>query len=162
MKTIDIGQAMTVLANIGVIAGIVFLAVEIRENSTQARIAATQEGVSQRMELRELIASDDVLADLYVRGLKDYEHLSEIEQERFNLLMQSFMTKLSVAISARNVGLIGMGPDVEKRAIEGDLLRMLDQPGFRQWWTTADLRGIPRTVLEMTDELATSPFADSE
>jgi hypothetical protein len=33
MKKIDLGQAISILANVGVIAGIVFLAVEIRQNN---------------------------------------------------------------------------------------------------------------------------------
>ena len=32
MKKLDVGQMITILANLGVIAGIVFLAVEIRQN----------------------------------------------------------------------------------------------------------------------------------
>ncbi len=34
MKKIDLGQTITILANVGVIAGIVFLAVELRQNNT--------------------------------------------------------------------------------------------------------------------------------
>ena len=153
MKKLDLGQTISIVANIGVIASIIFLGIELRESNTQARISTTQESVAQGSAWREMIASDDVLLDLYVRGLKDYEHLSEIEQQQFDLLMQSFMTKTSVSLSARSVGLIGLNPDFEERAIEGALLRMLDQPGFRQWWTTADLRGIPRRIVEMTEDV---------
>ncbi len=33
MKKLDLGQSVGILANIGVIAGIVFLAVELRQNN---------------------------------------------------------------------------------------------------------------------------------
>ncbi len=33
MKKIDLGQTITILANVGVVAGIVFLAVELRQNN---------------------------------------------------------------------------------------------------------------------------------
>ena len=33
MKKIDLGQTITILANVGVIAGIVFLAIELRQNN---------------------------------------------------------------------------------------------------------------------------------
>ena len=33
MKKLDLGQTITILANIGVIAGIVFLGLEIRQNN---------------------------------------------------------------------------------------------------------------------------------
>ena len=43
MKTIDLGQTIQVLANIGVIAGIVFLAFEIRQNTAAMRSATIQD-----------------------------------------------------------------------------------------------------------------------
>jgi hypothetical protein len=33
MKKIDLGQTITILANVGVIAGIVFLAIELQQNN---------------------------------------------------------------------------------------------------------------------------------
>ena len=42
MKNLDVGQTITILANVGVIAGIILLAVEIDQNNqalgTQARL----------------------------------------------------------------------------------------------------------------------------
>jgi len=156
MKKIDLGQTISILANIGVIASIVFLGIEIRDGSIQARIATTQEIVAQRTEWRELIASDESLGDIYLRGLSDFHQLSPIEQTRFGALMESFMFNISVNISARNALLVGLNPNFEMRSVEGDLLRMLDQPGFRQWWTQTDRRGIPENVIRMTEELQTA------
>lgn len=42
MKKSDLGPMITILANIGVIAGIVFLAVELRQNTIASRSAAFQ------------------------------------------------------------------------------------------------------------------------
>ena len=42
MKKIDFGQLLAILANIGVVAGIVFLAFEVRQSNVQARAAAYQ------------------------------------------------------------------------------------------------------------------------
>jgi hypothetical protein len=43
VKKIDPGQMITILANIGVIAGIVFLGFELRQNTLAQRSAAYQE-----------------------------------------------------------------------------------------------------------------------
>ena len=40
MKKIDLGQTITIFANLGVIGGLIFLAVEIRQNSDIARASA--------------------------------------------------------------------------------------------------------------------------
>ena len=45
MKKIELGQAITILANVGVIIGIVFLAIEVRHASDATRLQ-TIEGVS--------------------------------------------------------------------------------------------------------------------
>ena len=47
MKKLDLGQTVTILANIGVIAGIVFLAVELQQNTDSVR-SATIQAVSER------------------------------------------------------------------------------------------------------------------
>jgi hypothetical protein len=153
MNKIDIGQLIAILANLGVISGIAFLAIEIRDGNTQARIAATQEVIAQRSAWRELIAGDASLSDIYARGLLDFESLDPVERQQFSLLMQSFLFKLSGNISARNVGLVGLNPDFEARSIEGDVSRMLDQPGFYQWWEQTDRRGFPENILTMIAEI---------
>ncbi len=37
MKKIDLGQIITILANVGVVIGLVFLTLEIRQNNAQMR-----------------------------------------------------------------------------------------------------------------------------
>ena len=42
MKKIDVGRAISILANVGVIVGIGFLALEIRQNTNAVETAALQ------------------------------------------------------------------------------------------------------------------------
>ena len=102
MKKLDVAQAVSVLANIGVIASIIFLGLERRNSTTQAQIATIQQVVAQLSEWRELLASDGELADKYMRALKDFHQLTALEQERFDLLMRSHLHKLNASIIARN------------------------------------------------------------
>ena len=62
MKKIELGQTITILANFGVIAGIVFLGYEIRQNnealSLQARLErenVVRQGIRDRIENPEVI-----------------------------------------------------------------------------------------------------------
>lgn len=162
MKNIDIPQIVSILANVGVIASIVFLGLEVRNSSTQAQIATTQEVVAQRSDWRELLAADGELADIYMRGLQDFRGLSPLEQERFDLLMRSFLHKISVAITARSAELLRGYPDPSRRVIEGELARLLDEPGFRQWWAIVDRRAIVDGVATMIDELSSQRDAPTD
>jgi len=65
MKKLDLGQALGILANLGVITGIVFLGIELRQNNelqqAQARVARTD---SRQSAFRLLIENPDLRAAL--------------------------------------------------------------------------------------------------
>lgn len=73
---------LTFLANIGVIAGIVFLAIEIRQNSDAVRAqtrAQLAEGVT---ELFSVNMNDQEYADVLMRG-NNVEELSPVERYQY-------------------------------------------------------------------------------
>ena len=63
MKKIDSGQAIRILANVGVIAGIIFLAVEIQQNSESLAIQAR-------------LDREDIIREALVRRFQSPEMLS--------------------------------------------------------------------------------------
>ncbi len=94
MKKLDLGQIITLTANLGVIAGILLLVVEIRQNNElmgedaqRARSAATREAFVQMSTNGELAAiwvkeysGEDLdaieehrLGSFYMRGLTGYQ-----------------------------------------------------------------------------------------
>ena len=90
MKKIDLGQTISILANVGVIAGIVFLGYELRQNN-QLLEAAQRESRSQRLLslTADLYGSSD-LSDILVRA-RSGEPISEAERLRVHSLqMRSF------------------------------------------------------------------------
>jgi hypothetical protein len=87
MKRIDIGQAIGIAANVGVIAGIVFLAYELRQNTVATQLVAAQALVDQIGETNRLIAENPEFADLLRRSAVGDE-LSDTDQLR---MRQFFM-----------------------------------------------------------------------
>jgi len=59
VKKIDYGQAVSILANIGVIAGIVFLGFEIRQNTLISKSVAVQSISEQVNDWQIEMASND-------------------------------------------------------------------------------------------------------
>ena len=155
MKTPDFVQSLSIIANIGVIVGIVFLAVEIRESNTQATIATVQDVVDQNSGWREFIAADGELAEIYAKGMADLVQLSPREKTQFDFMMRSRLQRLAGALIARDAELLHTTsiPDLEDRVVEGEVLYFLDQPGFRQWWSTLDRRGISEVILDLVDAM---------
>ena len=52
MKKLDIGQTMSVLANVGIIAGIVFLGYELQQNNDQLRSQSRANIYSMQTEIQ--------------------------------------------------------------------------------------------------------------
>ena len=106
MKKIDLGQTITALANIGVLIGIIFLAVEINQNNealaTQARL--DRESVLRNSWDRTLGNPDIVRATVKARA---GETLSPEEAYLLNALNRAIFTDLSLIYHQVQDGLLG-------------------------------------------------------
>ena len=65
MKKIDFGQSIGILANIGVIAGIVFLGIEIRDSTRATQAASIQSASELDHEFLMRVGEDPDLAKLW-------------------------------------------------------------------------------------------------
>ena len=153
MNKFDLGQSVSILANVGIVASIIFLAMEVRDNATQTRVDSIQVIVGQFVAWDEQIANNESLAEIYRNGLAHFDQLSETDKTRFDSLMRSYLNIVGLAMAARGEGVITPDVRIEGRAVEGGLSRHLDQPGFRQWWATADRRDLISSVSELIDAL---------
>lgn len=75
------------LAALAVFASLLYLAVQVRQSTRLARIAAEAAGVTAMREASRPIVQDAELARIFFTGLKDYDALTADEQARFQLLM---------------------------------------------------------------------------
>jgi hypothetical protein len=153
MKKIDLGQTISIMANVGVIASIIFLGVQLRDGSIQARIATNQELVSQLRDWDQFVAADAELAAIYARGMTEFAGLTPTEQVRFDFLMRSRIRAVSSGLLAQEYGVLRENPDLSTSALIGQLVAFVEQPGFREWWTIADRRGLPSRMISLVDEL---------
>jgi hypothetical protein len=81
MNKIDVGQTISIFANLGVVAGIIFLGIELRQNNDQlaAQITINQHQIRTADVGR--FAQDPSLAALILKARKG-EQLSEVEREQ--------------------------------------------------------------------------------
>lgn len=75
MKKIDLGQTITILANVGVIAGIVFLGIELNQNTRQLALELEWQ-VNDRMiqNNRDLMGTNPV--SVFVKSVVSPEELT--------------------------------------------------------------------------------------
>lgn len=84
MKKIDLGQSISILANLGVITGIFFLASEVRQNNALLQQQSRAIGTQQYFDTLERLIDDPTLLAL---TMKDWDNLTPLESARLQLLV---------------------------------------------------------------------------
>ena len=93
MRKIDWGQTIAILANIGVLLGIVFLAMEIRD-SRIAILAQTQDSVADGfLTLNLATITEPEIGLTFQKGLCEPEELTDLEAARFSMHMRALFNQ---------------------------------------------------------------------
>ena len=93
MKKINIGQTVGVLANLGVIAGIVILAIEVRQNNDLMAANARFNRLSLSVEAYNLQSANGELAEILVKAINNRE-LTEVEDFRASSAAMRFLINM--------------------------------------------------------------------
>ena len=105
MKKIDLAQIITVLANVGVVIGLVFLTLEIRQNNVQLRAEGAYSINELVLTLNQAVYLDKEFADLLLRGEKSFIGLEPVEQRRLATYFFSEIYLAQYILSLENEGL---------------------------------------------------------
>ena len=125
-----IGAVAEVVAAIGVLASLIYLAIQIRHNSSSVD-ASTEDGVvSGFNEINLIIGSDAALSRIFTSGLTDPSELTNEEATQFSFLFSSYINQYS-----RLLILFRKGSFPKERwdtyAIE--LAYLISTPGGKEW-----------------------------
>lgn len=101
-------QWLTLAANLGVIAGLIFLAIELRQNTNIARASAYRENIQDIAAWRELTISDPELARIFGTYMHDgIGALDDEDRGRMTALVNNVMGIYENAYFGRRYGIIG-------------------------------------------------------
>ena len=134
MRKINLGQTMGILANVGVIAGIVFLAVELNQNTEQLALEL-QWQINQRMieNNRDLIGDDPT--PVFAKSVLTPEELSYEEFQVASPMVFNFLNVWEDRYFLYRAGLI---PDEEwKKFIDEDIGSTLGYEFAQAFWHEA-------------------------
>ena len=139
MKKIELGQAIAIVANVGVIAGIVFLGIEIRNANTHARTSTILSVIELQSDWLYELSLDEESSEIYLKGMAGFDALSPEERGRFDLLIRSYLMRLESGRQAQSFGLGPEGSTFEERIVTD----LVSKHGFIEWWNSANLDLIP-------------------
>ena len=130
MKKIELSEIIGILANVGVIAGIVFLAIEVGQQNTVNLLSGRDAAVENFNGFRTLLLENPDLMEIWNRGTAD-EQLDGQGVDRFNLLCQNTLWgRLTIVNRQRALGL-----DSEVRGTIGGVREdVRNSEHFRRCW----------------------------
>jgi hypothetical protein len=124
----DLGNVGEFVAAIGVIASLVYLALQIRQNTASVRDSAHVNSGRAAFAFDALIAHDPEIAGLWFRGITGVSDLKPEEVVRFGALVHALLADNAMFFRLHRRGLVD---DSEWNAWNETLMRYLAHPGFR-------------------------------
>ncbi len=126
MNSEKINQRITLAANVGVLIGLIFLALEIRHSSDMAQAQMADSAVAGHNELNFALISDPQVARVFVVGLYEPSNLSDAEAVQFAAFMRA---RVNQELRLRRMHQLGFKSAEEREDELRQLASMLSTPG---------------------------------
>ena len=125
-----IGASAEVIGVITILASLIYLSVQIRQNNEQMRIQSYQAWVAVNMELN-VAALDPLTARIFPEGNADSSNLTNENYTAYGMWYTAFMQM------AQTTDILYRAGSIDRELWECELDRtamILSIPGVRQWW----------------------------
>jgi hypothetical protein len=137
MKKIDLGQTVSILANVGVIAGIVFLGYELRQNNEQLAAQTRFNYYQERSGAAMNLALNSDVSSIVAKGVIGQE-LSPEEQIRLRAYFEAFFVNLEYEFGELERGYISEQEfNVEAKRARVESVRAVVEPLWAVYCETA-------------------------
>jgi hypothetical protein len=126
------GAIGEVIGAAAVVISVIYLAVQIRRQTHQSRLAATRELAEQHNDVLNLIIEDRELSEIYLKAVQDFDSLPKQERIRVSLLFQRMMRieeQRRIHIDKGNIDAAFFD------SMDRTVFEWLTFPGVQQWWS---------------------------
>jgi hypothetical protein len=140
----------TTMSGIGVILTVIYVSIQIRNNTRAVRASAFQQVVNSFAAISFDIAKDKNLADLFLRAGRDFASLTDVERVQYTFMLLSFLRR------AENVYFQTEIRTLHERhwyGIRESTKAVMASPGARACWTEIRNRFNPQFAA-FIDELS--------
>ena len=132
-----LNEWLTLLANFGVVIGIVFLVIEVRQNQAAIeesnlinRVQARSMEIDQFNDFRAFVSQSEELSRIWVEGIAGQE-LDAVERARFEMLC---LSNVWISVGAYERSLLLGRPGVADGTVRIRADMLANSPGFRNCW----------------------------
>ena len=124
-----LGAIAEILAAIGVLASLVYLGVQIRQNTSWLRQQAFQVSTNEIRRWTSRIADSEEAAALWMKGQRQYDELEQLERVRFSMIVFEQLSIYSTYQLHDDKDMLGLLESAEKNI--GSWIR---NGWFLKWW----------------------------
>lgn len=126
-----LGNLGDFVGGLGVLVSLVYLAVQIRQNTVATRADSYQDAVAAANEWSREVGARPEVCQMLIDGFGDYDGLPDLEKMQFNLLMASYFRNMENLHAKYASGVI------DEQVWQGWANRLrvfLDAPGVAAFW----------------------------
>lgn len=125
----DWGAIGEIIGAVATVATLLYLASQLRHNTRALQATSIDSTIQAANDIRTQLFADAEITAIYRQGLEDVDKLSDIERERFRLIMTNAIWAFWNTYTQSNLG-NRQTWEVQKGIIE----RFLSQPGDKWFW----------------------------
>jgi hypothetical protein len=127
----EIGAAIAeIVGALAVVISLIYLALQIRAQTNQSKLAAQHEVSGGIREVSNLFATEDI-SDVFVRANKDFDSLSDAELVRLIVAITNLFRVWEEAFAESRDGHLGA---TNWKSLSGDYSQLMGAPSFRRVW----------------------------
>ena len=152
MKKFNLNQVVQILANIVIISGIVFLAIELYQNNKQLKIQSYQSWVAANLELN-IATTDPVRSKILAQGYSNSTNLTEESYISFA------MYHLGMMQMAQTTDYLYRSGSLDESLWKSEIDRaagILSLPGVRQWWEAGGKTQLTPEFVELLESTSST------
>lgn len=125
-----IGAIGEILGAVAVVVTLLYLAIQIRQNSRAVQVSALRDTTAQWNHWSHLLVSSPDLAEIVCRGNRSFGDLSEADALRYGGFVQTFFDNAESYRTLIEVHKV----DKDMKVLETIVRRRLGIQGFSEWW----------------------------
>ena len=137
MSLQDLGNIGEFLGGLAVLVSLVYVAFQIRQNTTSVRAAASASVAESLARVTETLSVEPELGRIWTQGQNDYDSLDDDARIRFNFVLLTYMRRLENAFYQQSRGFLD--PD-HWQTTERRIAYIMNRPGTARWWSQSRVR----------------------
>ncbi len=131
MTSADLSNIAQALAAVATVLSLLFVGVQIRQNTRATRAAAHHSVSDSLNDLNLMFAGNGDVTKIWLTGMQDRKELSPEEKWRFDSVMRAYMHVCETMFVQTE---LGSGDDSIRLAEEAGIRTMMASAGSREWW----------------------------